>query len=150
FRLLRRLWRPPAKARRPGRQPRRARPAVEGLEDRCLLSGGGGGDAVIRWNRTLLDAIRAEKTAPPVAARDMAIVQVAVFDAVNSIQPLYAPYRVRVAAAPGASLRAAVDEAAFRTLSALFPNERPRFEQQLHRALAHVPGGPAKVEGRRV
>jgi membrane-associated phospholipid phosphatase len=123
---------------------------VEGLEDRCLLSGGGGGDAVIRWNRTLLDAIRAVKTPPPVAARDMAIVQAAVFDAVNWIQPLAQPYRVRVAAAPGASLTAAVDEAAFRTLSALFPNERPLFEQQLHRALAHVPGGPAKAEGRSV
>jgi membrane-associated phospholipid phosphatase len=146
--FLRRL-RPRAKDRRPEPQPPRARPAVESLEDRCLPSHAGG-DAVIHWNRTLLDAIRAESTSPPVAARDMAIVEVAVFDAVNSIEPTYAPYRVHVPAAPGASPQAAAIEAAFQTLSTLFPAERPLFDQQLHRSLAHIPGGPAKVEGLRV
>ena len=40
---------------------------------------------VLQWNDVLLDAIRIDKTAPPTAARAMAIVQTAVFDAVNSI-----------------------------------------------------------------
>jgi len=53
----------------------------ESLETRQLLVA----DVVLQWNDVLLDAIRIDKTAPPTAARAMAIVQTAVFDAVKSI-----------------------------------------------------------------
>ena len=53
----------------------------ESLETRHLLAA----DMVLQWNDVLLDDIRIDKTAPPTAARAMAIVQTAVFDAVNTI-----------------------------------------------------------------
>src|SRR4051812_17528041 len=38
-------------------------------------------DAVLRWNETALTAIRTARTPPPVAARNLATMHVAVFDA---------------------------------------------------------------------
>ena len=63
---------------------------VEPLEDRLLLAS----DMVLRWNEVLLEAIRVDRTAPPLAARDMAIVHVAIYDAVNAIEKTYEPYAV--------------------------------------------------------
>src|SRR5438034_1341313 len=78
-------------SRRRGRQnraPRHTRLCLEALEDRCLLSG----DVVLEWNQALLNEIRSHKTPPPPASRIMAIVQVAVFDAVNAIDGSYSSY----------------------------------------------------------
>ena len=44
-------------------------------------------DMVLRWNELTLDAIRKERTPPPVAARNLAIVHASIFDAVNEINP---------------------------------------------------------------
>src|SRR5262245_56295135 len=67
-----------------------ARLRIELLEDRCLLSG----DVVLQWNDVLLNAIRTDKTPPPPASRNMAIVHAAIYDAVSSIDRSYAPYLV--------------------------------------------------------
>lgn len=42
-------------------------------------------DAILDWNAEALQAIRTAKSAPPMAARNLAIVSGAAFDAVNSI-----------------------------------------------------------------
>src|SRR5688572_358732 len=41
-------------------------------------------NAVLEWNAALLDAIRAETSPPPLAARNLAIVHIAIHDAVNT------------------------------------------------------------------
>src|SRR5947208_6370774 len=96
--------------------PRRAAPALtvesigtafclcESLESRMLFAG----DSVLDWNAATLDAIRADKTAPPVAAKDLAMVQVAVFDAVNAITGGYEGYVVHRNGPKNASAPAAV------------------------------------------
>jgi hypothetical protein len=38
---------------------------------------------VTEWNNAALDAIRAGKTAPPVASRSLAILHASIYDAVN-------------------------------------------------------------------
>ena len=48
-------------------------------------------DALIAWNTAALDAVRAAGTNPPVAARNLAMVQLAVYDAVNSIDRRHEP-----------------------------------------------------------
>ena len=49
----------------------RKRPCkFESLESRRLMAA----DVVLTWNEELLDAVRTARTAPPVAARAMAIV----------------------------------------------------------------------------
>jgi hypothetical protein len=40
-------------------------------------------DVVTEWNNAALDAIRAGKTAPPVASRSLAILHASIYDAVN-------------------------------------------------------------------
>ena len=44
-------------------------------------------DLITDWNETALDAIRLDKTPPPKAARALAILHTAIYDAVNGITP---------------------------------------------------------------
>ncbi|WP_118167343.1 vanadium-dependent haloperoxidase [Nostoc sphaeroides] len=108
-----------------------------------------GGDVVIQWNSILLNAIQASGTAPPVAARNQAIVQAAVFDAVNAIDRSYKPYLVNISASEtvGASKEAAAVEAAYQTLVNLFPNQKTTFDKQRQRSLAAIPNGTAEDKG---
>src|SRR5438552_1494564 len=51
-------------------------------------------DLVLLWNEALLQAIKADRTAPPLAARNMAMVHVAIYDAVNAVHPVCRPYGI--------------------------------------------------------
>ena len=42
-------------------------------------------DTVTEWNAAALSAIRMNRTAPPVASRSLAMLHVAIYDAVNGI-----------------------------------------------------------------
>lgn len=79
-------------------------------------------DVVTDWNNAALDAIRADRTAPPIASRSLAIVHVAFYDAVNGIARTHEPYLVPSAVSASASRVAAATAAAHRTLVSLFPN----------------------------
>ena len=52
---------------------------------------------------------------PPTVSRTMAILHVAMFDSVNSIEQRYKPYLVRLPSAPDTSKEAAADAAARRS-----------------------------------
>jgi membrane-associated phospholipid phosphatase len=121
------------------------RPAlhVERLDDRCLPSA----DVVLQWNEVLLDAIRTSHTAPPPASRNLAIMHVAIFDAVNSIDRLSAPYLVKKGGPKGASAEAAAARAAHDTLAALYPDLKATIDAALHDSLAAVPDGRAERQG---
>lgn len=108
-----------------------------------------GTDVVLDWNATLLNAIQADGTAPPLAARNQAIVQAAVFDAVNAIVRQYGSYSVTInpSFAFGASAEAAAAAAAHRALSVLYPNQTAVFDAQLQRSLADIPDGFAETRG---
>jgi hypothetical protein len=109
------------------------------------------GDVLIDWNATALDAIRAGKTNPPLAARNLAMIQLAVYDAVNSIDPRYQPYGgIQVRAPGGASMVAAVAGAADEVLNALYPKQTAAFDATLAESLATVPDGVARIRGERL
>src|SRR5476649_861369 len=78
-------------------------------------------DMVLKWNEITLQAIRADRSPPPVAARNLAIVHLSIYDAVMAIERTHQPYAVEVTAPPGASAEAAVAAAAHRALAALYP-----------------------------
>jgi hypothetical protein len=63
-------------------------------------------------------------TNPLEATRSAAIVHAAIFDAVNGIERRYSPIHVPPAAESGASRRAAVIQAAYVTLTKLFPTQK--------------------------
>src|SRR5215467_118205 len=74
-------------------------------------------DEVTDWNQVMLLAIlTAPATPAPVATRVAAIVQAAVFDAVNGEDRRYSEIYVPAAAPPGTSKRAAAVQAAYATL----------------------------------
>jgi hypothetical protein len=82
-------------------------------------------DEVADWNRNLFEAARLNNppTSPLLITRNAALVQAAVFDAVNGIERRYTPIHVAPAAEPGSSRRAAVVQAAYAVLVRLYPSQ---------------------------
>ncbi len=78
-------------------------------------------DEVTDWNQTTFRYALQAGTSPLAASRVGAIVQAAVFDAVNGIERRYEPVHVAPAGPPGASARAAAVEAAHTALVGLPP-----------------------------
>ncbi|MBK7975088.1 MAG: vanadium-dependent haloperoxidase [Deltaproteobacteria bacterium] len=88
-----------------------------------------------------------EQYGPCRASRAMAIVHIALFDAAVSVAGGYQPYEPVPRAAAGASLEAAVAQAAHDTLTALYPSQAPRLDDELRKALDELPGGRARDHG---
>jgi hypothetical protein len=93
--------------------------------------------AVVReWN------VLAEGTIPasagPTLPRPYAMMHIAMFDAVNSIEGGYTAYRVRVPASRLASSEAAAAQAAHDVLITLFPANAVTFDQALAKRLATI------------
>ncbi|MEW6283362.1 MAG: phosphatase PAP2 family protein [Candidatus Eremiobacterota bacterium] len=112
-------------------------------------------NAVLRWNRVAVDATGfdhsvsggREQAGPVRASRAMAIVHIAMHDAVQAVQGRFSPYRPQQPAPLPASLDAAVAQAAHDTLVQLFPSQRATFDAQLAADLAAIPDGPSKTNG---
>src|SRR5579859_415260 len=78
-------------------------------------------DMVTDWNVNLEKAAKVAAQLPPIECRIAAIVQTAVFEAANGIAQKYEPYLVSEKAPPGARADAAVAQAAYTALKALYP-----------------------------
>jgi hypothetical protein len=94
-------------------------------------------DVVTEWNQNAQEAIRVAN-AGLVAPRFLAIVQAAVFDAVNGIERRYTPYHVDFNAPRGASRRAAAIQAAYATLVSLFPSQKTTLDAHRDASLASI------------
>lgn len=123
------------------RQNRRMK--FEHLETRKLLAG----DSVLAWNDILLEAIRQDRTAPPKAARAMAITHAAIYDSVNAIDRTHEVYAIDVLASPTTSREAAVAATAHAILVSLFPSQKPTIDAQYQADLAAIPNGQAEDLG---
>ena len=88
-------------------------------------------DVVLRWNNVLLDCIRAEKTPPPMAARQLAMMHVAMYDSVNTVYQTHRPYHVALRATEPVEPVAAAAVAAHRMLLDFYPRRRACFDQAL-------------------
>ena len=104
-------------------------------------------DAVTVWNTAALNAIRANRTPPPRASRALAMLHVAVHDAVNGIVRSHDAYVVPSAVPASASADAAASAAAHQILVALFPTHEAVFDEIHAATLATVPDGPQKRTG---
>jgi len=104
-------------------------------------------DVVLDWNTIAVNTAIANGQNPFAQARSAAIVQLAVFEAVNTITGEYRPYLGTVTAAPGASAEAAAVEAAYRVLSTFFPATALTLDAQRLTSLALIPNGKAKNDG---
>jgi len=111
---------------------------------------------VLRWNQIAIDASGAdhagigEQPGPGRASRAMAIVHIAMFDALNAAVGDYESYTGlrRVYTEP--SLKAAIAQAAHDTLVAMFPAQTATFDTALAADLAAVRDRRARTEGVRL
>src|SRR5262245_11548467 len=109
---------------------------VERLEDRSVPSA----NVIAHWNEVLLQSLPSQPPRVPLA-RNLALVHVAMFDAVNAIDRSYEPYAAEVQASHGASLEAAAAQAAHDTLSVLYPTRQAVFDAALAEDLVGIPPG---------
>src|SRR6266480_4470969 len=106
-------------------------------------------DAVTDWNAIASTAIVTNAgQPPPVSALSFAMVQGAVYDAVNAIDRGYQPYLVQPNANPSDSKEAAAATAAFRVLvgfpdfPGLFPAQLPTLQPLYDAYIAALPDNP--------
>lgn len=104
-------------------------------------------DAVTDWNEKALAAAAQAGQLPFVTTRTMAMVHTAMFDAVNSVEARYAPYKFKESAAPGASSEAAAVAAAHAVLLKLFPDQKAGLDAAYAASLAKIPDGSGKAPG---
>ncbi len=84
---------------------------------------------------------------PGRASRAMAIVHIAIFDALNAITGGYQSYTSLAPLHAGTSMKAAIAQAAHDTLVALFPSQAQSFDESLTDDLNQIPDGRAKANG---
>ena len=118
-------------------------------------------ERVRHWSETAVDASGLDHTPPAAgeprvfgeqfgpgrASRAMAIVHVAVFDAMNAVLGGYSGYSGLAAAPVGTSVHAAIAVAAHHTLVAVFPSQKDDLDATLADDLADIRDGRAKVNG---
>ena len=97
-------------------------------------------DEVTDWNKFMFQAALAAQppTSPLVMSRNVALVQSAVFDAVNGIRPLYNPVHVSPGGHPEASRRAAAVQAAYAMLIQLYPTQQSTFDAERAASLGAI------------
>jgi hypothetical protein len=111
--------------------------------------------AVLHWNTVAIDAsgldhtpveygddrVYGEALGPGRSARAMAIVHIAIFDAMLAVQGGYQPYTniPRVADPSKVSIKAAIAQAAHDTLIEMFPSQRASFERELQASMSQLP-----------
>jgi hypothetical protein len=111
----------------------------------AALAPGGAGVAqtahtnlVIDGNRTMLTAFATANVPPAAANRLGAIVQAAVFDAVNGVEGRYRPIHVQPAALSDASAQAAAASAYHETLLRLFPAQQGTLDAAYSAAIGSI------------
>jgi hypothetical protein len=91
---------------------------------------------VVEWNATAIATALAAGQGPLPQTRSMAIVAVAVNDAVNALSRRYPTYDVTAPAVAGTSIDAAAAGAAHRALSTLYPSQAAALDAALAASLA--------------
>lgn len=104
-------------------------------------------DVVTDWNTLALNAIRGYKMPPPKASRGLAMLHVAMYDAVNGIGRTHESYLVPSSVPASASREAAASAAARVILTSLFPTNAAMFDALHASTLGGVRNGPQKNMG---
>ena len=107
-------------------------------------------DAVVDWNEITMNAVTLGRPGPP-GTLDMALVQVAVHDAVQAIDRRFEPYHVEIKGASG-SRSAAVAAAAHDVLVGLYPAQAATLDATYFGYLADkgLTGDPGLLVGQKV
>jgi len=108
--------------------------------------GPAGADVITDWNQKAVPLVTKYSLGAP-AYRDLAIMHLAMYQCVNSVEPRYEPYKAKLDAPATVSKEAAAAVAAAVVLSKLHPEDQAKVDGELKQYLAQIPDGPAKDEG---
>jgi hypothetical protein len=114
-----------------------------------------------RWNTIAIDAsgldhtpprpgdnrTSGERLGPGKASHALAVVHLAMFEAVNAVEDRYESYSGLARARGNPSVQAAMAQAAHDALAAMFPSQRIAFAERLQEDLATLREGPATAAG---
>jgi hypothetical protein len=113
-----------------------------------VLSSPARADTVADWNKHATDALIVTAAQPPtVAFPHLAMVQGAVYDAVNAIDRRHEPYLAAPRARHWYSKDAAAATAAFRVLAGIVPAQQGALQELYLQSLAGIPPGRARDGG---
>ncbi len=103
-------------------------------------------ETVIEWNQALNTTLSTPGASDPNVffTRPIALLNVAIFDAINSFGRVYTPYLGVVDVAADASADAAAAQAARDVLVSMFPTQRAIYDALLTSQLSRVATGPAQ------
>jgi len=104
-------------------------------------------DAVTDWNKRAGDIVVDAEIGPLPAERALAMVQAAVYEAVNAITRRYPVSDLKLEPAAGASVEAAVAAANRAVLTQLVPDHRAAIDKAYQAAIAAVSGEAARKYG---
>lgn len=120
------------------------------------------GNTIQDWNAAALDIVRQWTTLsndpypnrivtaqPPIVARNLAMIHIAMFDAANAVTGTYTPYRVNLPPQTDASPSAAAASAAYEVAKALYsaPDELNVWQASLNETLAQETDPAARDRG---
>jgi hypothetical protein len=89
----------------------------------------------------------APRVGPVGATRIMAVMHIAMFEAVNAVDNKYQSYKGPAKPDPGCSQQAAAATAAAKVLIKMHPESAAKTQQELDAYLANIPKGDAKDQG---
>lgn len=116
---------------------------------------------IVRWNEIAITASGRDHTPPKAndnwklgqqmgptrSSRALAIVHIAMYDAIMSINPRYTNYLDTPRSPSNASMKAAIAQAAHDTLVEFYPSQKEIFQEALKEDLSHIPDGESKEDG---
>ncbi len=104
-------------------------------------------DVVTDWNTKTLELSQAAQASGNAQARTLAIVNVAMSDAINSVKGRFTRYAASMPVMPNASAEAAAVAAARTVLNELFPNQKTKVEEAYTASIKPIPEGESKTQG---
>ena len=132
-----------------------------GIQQHPFRPGLNAAERLRHWNEIAIDASGLDHTPPQPgdtyvfghqlgpgrASRAMAIVHIAIFEAVNAIEGKYESYVGLESVDKHASMECAIAQAAHDTLCQMFPSQVPSFDQLLTEDLNDIADGEARTKG---
>ena len=119
-----------------------------------LIAAPASANVITDWDATGVTLIQGNAPAPPPRVggptggmRIIALMHVAMFEAVNAIEPRYQPFNGDPKPKADASQDAAAASAAATVLAKLDPESAPKVKDALEKSLAGIPNGDAKDRG---
>jgi len=104
-------------------------------------------DVITDWNQTAIDVMKVANVAGNPWTRSMALVNVSMSDAVNSVQNRYTRYTTELPIDPNASAEAAAAGAARDILMRQYPGQKAKIDAAFAETMKDIPDNPARAAG---